>query len=198
MNRRQFCQLVYQTDTQYIIVLYAEIIIKRMKFENVICPYFEKKKIYPCDLTSSHIQAFYDYKINSDKVTANTIHHYHANIHKALRFAVNDGLIKNNPSDKVLLPKKQKHFADYYSLDELKCLLDNVHGTTLETVILLAAWYGLRRGEIIGLKWSSIDFRKKILYVNGTIKDKGESGSKIENMYQELSLKFAKSAAYAE
>ena len=81
----------------------------------------------------------------------------------------------------------------YYSLDELKCLLDNVHGTTLETVILLAAWYGLRRGEIIGLKWSSIDFRKKILYVNGTIKDKGESGSKIENMYYEPTAKTSSS-----
>ena len=161
--------------------------------ENVICPYFEKRKILLRDLNCQEIQAFYDYKSESDGVSANTIHHYHANIHKALRFAVNDGLIKNNPSDRVLLPKKQKHFADYYTLNELKYLLENVQGTTLETVILLAAWYGLRRGEIIGLKWSSIDFKKKILYVNGTIKDKGSSGSKIENMYYEPTAKTSSS-----
>ncbi len=161
--------------------------------ENVICSYFEQKGILLCELDCQHIQSFYEYKIKKDKVSANTIHHYHANIHKALRLAVNDGLIFNNPSDKVLLPKKQKHFADYYTAHELKCLLENVHGTTLETVILLAAWYGLRRGEIIGLKWSSIDFKKKILYVNGTVKDKGASGSKIENMYYEPTAKTSSS-----
>lgn len=152
---------------------------------NTICPYFESKKIALCDLKPYHIQEFYNMKMERDGVTANTVHHYHANIHKALRHAVKTERIMSNPADKekIELPEKQKHIADFYSADEMKRLLDYAKESSLETVIRLAAWFGLRRGEIVGLKWSSIDFSSKTLYVTGTVTDKGASGSKIENLH---------------
>ena len=61
--------------------------------------------------------------------------------------------------------------------------LTSSKGTSLETVILLAACFGLRRGEIIGLKWDCIDFDNCTLSIRGVVKDKGSSGSKIENLY---------------
>lgn len=160
---------------------------------NVICPFFEDKRIKLIDLKSYHIQSFYTMKMEKDKVTANTIHHYHANIHKALNYAVKTERLKYNPSDKVELPKKQKHIANFYTVSELKTLLKFSKGSPIEPVVLLAAWFGLRRGEIIGLRWIDIDFNNKTLYINGTIKDKGESGSKIKNMYYELSAKTSSS-----
>lgn len=160
---------------------------------NVICPFFEDKRIKLIDLKPYHIQSFYTMKIEKDKVTANTIHHYHANIHKALNYAVKTERLKYNPSDKVELPKKQKHIANFYTVSELKTLLKFSKGSPIEPVVLLAAWFGLRRGEIIGLRWIDIDFNNKTLYINGTIKDKGESGSKIKNMYYELSAKTSSS-----
>lgn len=156
---------------------------------NGIVPYFEKRRIPLCDLKPYHIQAFYDFKMQSDKVSANTVHHYHANIHKALTYAVKMEHLANNPADKVELPKKVRHTANYYAAEELKMVLEKAKGTQIEPVVKLAAWFGLRRGEIIGLRWSSIDFNSNLLSITGTIKDKGASGSKIKNMYYEPTAK---------
>ena len=160
---------------------------------NGIVPYFEKRGIPLCDLKPYHIQEFYDFKMQSDKVSANTVHHYHANIHRALAYAVKMEHIASNPADKVELPKKLRHTANYYSIEELKTVLDKSNGTQIEPVVRLAAWFGLRRGEIIGLRWSSIDFNNNLLSITGTIKDKGASGSKIKNLYYEPTTKTASS-----
>lgn len=101
--------------------------------------------------------------------------------------------IASNPADKVELPKKVRHTANYYSAEELKKVLDKARGTQIEPVVRLAAWFGLRRGEIIGLRWSSIDFNNNLLSITGTIKDKGTSGSKIKNLYYEPTTKTASS-----
>lgn len=156
---------------------------------NSIVPYFEKLKIPLCDLKPYHIQEFYDFKMQSDQVSANTIHHYHANVHKALAYAVKMERISSNPADKIELPKKIRHTASFYSADELKIVLEKAKGTQIEPVVRLAAWFGLRRGEIIGLRWSSIDFTNNLLSITGTVKDKGSSGSKIQNMYYEPTAK---------
>ena len=165
----------------------------RQTILNCICPYFAERKIYIQSITTAHIQGFYSYKLEHDKVSPNTIYHYHANIHKALSYAVSQKLISCNPSDDVILPKKQKHIAEFYTVDELKTLLDGCKGTKIETVIRLAAWFGMRRGEIIGLKWDCIDFSRNTLTVKGTMKDKGLSGSKIRNMFYEPIAKTASS-----
>lgn len=160
---------------------------------NGIVPYFEKHIVSLYDLKPYHIQDFYDYKMQTDNVSASTIHHYHANIHKALSYAVKMERITSNPADKIELPKKVKHIANYYSAEELKKVLEKAKGTQIEPVVRLAAWFGLRRGEIIGLRWSSIDFENGILSITGTVKDKGSSGSKIKNMYYEPTAKTASS-----
>lgn len=161
----------------------------RQTIHNSICPYFERIDIKLADLKPYHIQDFYVYKMTTEGVSANTIHHYHANIHKALDFAVKSELIAANPSDKVDLPKKRKHIAQFYTIDEMQVLLKNAKGTPIETVVLLASWFGLRRGEIIGLKWESIDFVNGILSITGTVRDKGKSGSKIKNLRYEPTAK---------
>lgn len=154
----------------------------RGTIHNVICPYFEEQRILLCDLKPFQIQQFYKHKIDDDGVSANTIHHYHANISKALNYAVDNERISRNPAKRVKLPPKVKHIADFYSVDELKALLKSVENTDIEVVVKMAAWFGLRRGEIAGIRWNSIDFENKILYITGTVKDKGVTGSKIENM----------------
>lgn len=154
-----------------------------------IDPYFRKRKITLYELKPYHIQDFYTYKMDNDKISANTILHYHANIHKALAYAVKTERILTNPADKVELPKKQKHIANYYTQDELNTLLKHSKGHLLETVIRLAVWFGLRRGEIIGMRWSSIDFENKTISVTGTIKDRGGKGTEVGKLYFEPTAK---------
>lgn len=154
-----------------------------------ICPYFAEKGITLFDLKPQHIQEFYDYRMREHNTGAKTIHRYHANIHKALAYAVKMGRIPSNPADLVELPKAQEHHADFYTVDELKTVIEKAKGTQIEPVVKLAAWFGLRRGEIIGLRWSSIDFDSRVLSITGVVKDKGVSGSKIQNMYYSATAK---------
>lgn len=155
----------------------------RKTIHNVICPYFEERKVLLAELKTYQIQEFYNFRMEQYGVSANTIHHYHANISKALKYAVKTERLKSNPAANVELPKKQKHIADFYTDEEMKQLLARSKGVNLETVVVLAACFGMRRGEIIGLKWEYVDFENNTLSVRGVIKDKGSSGSKIANLY---------------
>lgn len=142
---------------------------------NSIAPYFAERKIKLSELKPIHIQRFYNSKLD-DGLTGNTVLHLHANIHKALDYAVKTERLSRNPSNNLDLPKKEKHIANYYSAEELNILLDKAKGTPIETVVNLAAWFGLRRGEIIGLRWGCIDFDAKTLSVVGVMRDKSEPG----------------------
>lgn len=148
--------------------------------DRVIIPYFNEYEngLTLFDLEPQHIQNLYRYRMDEHGTGSRTIVKYNAIIHRALDFAVKMKRIKTNPADSVELPKVVEHRADYYTANELKTLIEKSRGTPLETVIMLASWFGLRRGEILGLRWSCIDFDNKILSITGTIKDKSESGTK--------------------
>ncbi|MCL2368057.1 MAG: N-terminal phage integrase SAM-like domain-containing protein, partial [Oscillospiraceae bacterium] len=84
--------------------------------ERQICPYFAKRKIKLHDIRPYHIQEFYAQMMNTRKLTGSTIHHYHANIHKALRHAMQTEMIRDNPASKVILPRKERPRAEFYTV----------------------------------------------------------------------------------
>jgi len=135
----------------------------------VIVPYFEKLGIQLCNLSPKNIQDFYTYNMNVRGVTANTVIHYHANIRKALKYAVNTDLIQFNPADKIQRPKRNKYIGKFYNVEEVNELFSAVKGHKLELAIMLAAFYGLRRGEVVGLKWDAIDFLNNTITIRHTV-----------------------------
>ena len=90
---------------------------------------------------------------------------YHANIHKALKYAVKMDLIPFNPADKVERPKKQRYIADYYRQEELERLLEVSKDHPYSLLIQMTAFYGLRRSEALGLKWDAIDFERNTITI---------------------------------
>lgn len=68
-------------------------------------------------------------------------------------------------SIKIERPKKFQFTGDFYTLDELHLLFEKSKNDQLELVILITSFYGLRRSEVLGLKWSSIDFEKNIITI---------------------------------
>lgn len=105
-------------------------------------------------------------------LSANTIHKQHGNIHKFLKYAVQLEMIENNPSDRVTLPRKEKSkVGKVYSIQELRQLCHLFQDDPLETVVLIAASYGLRRSEVCGLRWDAIDFENKMLVIQHTAVD---------------------------
>lgn len=133
------------------------------------------------DLKPHHIHDFYIWKMDKCGVSGNTIHHYHANIHKALRNAYETERIKDNPASKVTLPQKERFAADFYTAEEMRLLLDAIKGNKIETPVYLASWFGLRRGEVLGLRWRDIDVDGMTLSIRGVVTDKG-GGSRTENL----------------
>ena len=136
---------------------------------NQIVPYYAKLGITLSNLQPKHIQSYYTHLTSSGKVHAATIRRHHANIRKALQQAVKTDMILSNPADKVVKPKVPPYVAGFYNDAELNLLLEKVKGTSLELPIIITAFYGLRRGEVLGLKWSAIDFKNKTLIISHTV-----------------------------
>lgn len=145
--------------------------------KTIIAPYFDERKIYLETLTAKDISAFYDEQLK--RVKPNTVKHYHAYIREALQFAYKDGLVATNEADKVRLPKIEPYIGDYYNSEELKELFRIVHGTKIEFPVIMAAYYGLRRSEIVGLKWSAVDFNYKTIQIRHTVTNSVTDGKYI-------------------
>ena len=130
--------------------------------------YFKNTKITLQNIKPKHIQEFYQYLLD-DGLSGNTVKHYHANIRKALQYAMKTDIILSNPADKVDLPKIEEYKPKFYTSDEVKILLNEVIGTKLEIPVMIDCFYGFRRSEVIGLKWSAVDFENDTITIDHTI-----------------------------
>ena len=137
--------------------------------ERRIVPYFRQKKITLAQLRPCDIQEFYSYCLETLHVGNNTVIHYHANISAALNYAVRMDMIPMTPLRKGIRPQKTAHIGRFYSLEETEQLFRAVKGDGVEFPVLLAAFYGLRREEIMGLKWQAIDFDSNTITISHTV-----------------------------
>ena len=149
-----------------------------MMATKIIIPYFQILNIKLKELTTEDIQNFYSAQL--ERVSANTVIHYHAVIHRALKYAVKIKTIQSNPAVNVERPRKEKFIGSFYDKKEINTLFDIIQGHPLEVAIKLAAFYGLRREEIIGLKWSAIDFESNTLTIQHTVTECNLDGKHIE------------------
>ena len=149
-----------------------------MMATRIIIPYFETLNIKLKELTTEDIQEFYSAQL--ERVSANTVIHYHAVIHRALKYAVKIKTIQSNPAENVERPRKEKFIGSFYDKKEINTLFDIIQGHPLEVAIKLAAFYGLRREEIIGLKWTAIDFENNTLTIQHTVTECNLDGKHIE------------------
>ena len=135
--------------------------------KKIVAPYFREKEVTLKNLTAKDIQEFYLSEL--ERVSPSSVIHYHANIHKALKYAVKIDLIDVNPADKVERPKKDRYVGSFYDADEVNALFEAAKGSKLEQPILFGAFYGLRRSETIGLKWDAIDFDQNTITIRHTV-----------------------------
>ena len=130
-------------------------------------PYFRQRNLTLRELEARHLQMFYSEMLR--KVKPNTVIHYHAIIHLALKYAVKTDMLVQNVSDKVDRPKKNSFQPVFLSAEEMQKMFEALRGTKLELPVLVAAFYGFRRGEVLGLKWDAIDFERGTISVIRTV-----------------------------
>ena len=130
-------------------------------------PYFRQRNLTLRELEARHLQMFYSEMLR--KVKPNTVIHYHAIIHSALKYAVKTDMLVQNVADKVDRPKKNSFQPVFLSAEEMQKMFEVLRGTKLELPVLVAAFYGFRRGEVLGLKWDAIDFERGTISVIRTV-----------------------------
>jgi len=138
-----------------------------MNVKSAIAPYFRKKGTLLRKLTADDVNDFYEEQLKSVKAT--TVHKYHANISKALKYAVKKGLILHSVIDKVDRPKPERFVGKFLKQSEVVELFEAVKGHKLELGVILGTFYGLRRAEIIGLRWESVNFEANTITIEHTV-----------------------------
>ncbi len=144
------------------------------------------------DITGDEINEYYTV-IRTDGLKGTTAQRHHALLHLAFKSAVKRRIIPSNPVEQADRPKAEQFIGGYYNSAELRELLDKTENDPMHIVILLAAYYGLRRSEVLGLKWSAVDFESKTVSVKHKVvqNDKGVVGldvMKTKSSYRTLPL----------
>jgi len=85
--------------------------------------------------------------------------HCRAVLKRALKQAVNDGKLPKNPADAVTSPTPERPEQKVLNEEETIKLLEAVKGTPMYIPVLLGVTTGMRRGEVLGLRWEDIDFQ---------------------------------------
>ena len=125
--------------------------------------FFESRGTTVYDLTGEDLNEFYAYLARQGLKGASQ-QRYHGLIHSAYSFLMKHQYIDSNPCDFADRPKAEKYCGAYYNQSELTELFRAAKESEIYIPVLLAAYYGLRRSEVLGIKWSNIDFE------NGTIR----------------------------
>ena len=139
----------------------------QMMVNNVVIPYFKKKGIKTQALLPEDITRFYSERLSEVKST--TVHKYHTLFSRSLAYAVELGLIEQSPMDKVKRPKAERFVGKFLKESEVKELFDIVSGHKLELGVILGSYYGLRRSEVVGLRWESIDFERNTITIEHSV-----------------------------
>ncbi len=143
-----------------------------------ITRYFKELGLSLKEVTGDEINDFYAY-LRGDGLSGATAQRHHSLLHLAFKHAVKRRIIPSNPCDQADRPKSKQYIGDYYNAEELKKLLECVENDPMRTVVNLAVYYGLRRSEVLGLKWSAIDWVENKIYIRHKIVEDKMDGSSI-------------------
>ena len=110
-------------------------------------------------------------------IAARSVGHAHRLLNRMLKEAQRFDLIVKNPIvDNESLPKVRQQEVQIVSEDQLPVLLEKIRGHKIEPVALLALFCGLRRGEILALKWGNIDLDRGLLRVRHSLEETRAGG----------------------
>ena len=107
------------------------------------------------------------------------VRHEHALLHKILKYAYRMDLIPNNPADKVGPPRAERFEGSAYTEEELALLIEKSWDHKLGLLIYITALLGLRRSEVLGLRWKAIDFEENRITINHTVTEARVDGKTV-------------------
>ena len=140
-----------------------------------ILPYFDQKKVPVRSLDHTIIQRYMDEKYQNGRLdgkgglSPRSLRLHKNIISQALDLAVQSKLIPANPCQFVELPQNVRYESTFYNAKQLQDLFKAFQGDELLPLVKITALYGLRRSELLGLQWDSIDFERKTMTIRHTV-----------------------------
>src|SRR5713226_9661183 len=108
------------------------------------------------ELRPDHLNALYARK-RKEGLSDRTCQYIHGMLHRSLRRAVKWGLINRNPADIADAPSNKKKAMKIWNRAEVRAFLEYVKDDRWGPLYTLACGTGMREGEILALKWESVD-----------------------------------------
>lgn len=170
-----------------------------------IIPYFKEKKLYVQEMRMSDIENYYYYKSTSGRLdgkkgglSENTLRLHAAVLNLIFKYAIINGIIKDNPCTYAEIPKNtvsvKKH--EFYTPHQCNELLEISKDSPFHDIVLITFLYGLRRSEVMGLRWKDVDFENNTVTIQHTrvlnktvvVKDKtkNESSNRVYPLLDEV------------
>lgn len=118
-------------------------------------------------LTPQHLDRLYTKKL--EELSPTTVQTMHNILHKALSDAIKQEIIYINVSERVEAPRKNEYEARVFNEEEMQKFLTAIQNHPLYVLLLIDIATGMRRGEIVGLKWNDIDLKKGVVQVRRAI-----------------------------
>lgn len=142
---------------------------EKNRYTKHILPYFTQHKYTLRELQPIHLNKFFDWCKTERNLAPASVKLIKSIINSGLEYAVVNQIIPTNVCKFTVQIKKSKPKYDWFEVEELQQLLDAVQGHELETPVILTILLGLRREEVLGLRWSNIDLNKRKLEIAGTL-----------------------------
>jgi len=126
-------------------------------------------------LKPEHLQRYYSEKLgsgrcdNSGGLSAQTVRHHHTALHKALETALEWGLLLRNPADAVSPPRVQRPEMQTWDEDDIAHFFEAAKDTPYYALFYVALFTGMRRSELLALRWQDIDFILSQVYVSRSL-----------------------------
>ena len=140
-----------------------------------IKPYIGKLRL--CDITPAMLQSFINECSTRQRLSPKSIKNVHCVLHESLHEAVMNGFLRSNPAEHCILPKVERKEIHPLTEDEVPMLLKELCGDRVEALIKVALFTGMREGELMGLRWSNIDFRNGIITISKQLQRARDGGA---------------------
>lgn len=140
-----------------------------------ILPYFDELGIKLEDVTRVVLQAYINAKSACGRkdgrggLAPASLRQHKNVLYQTLKLAQRDGLIQSNPCEQVVLPQAKRFVGKFYTAEQMKHLLEVTKDERLYPLIYITSIYGLRRSEVLGLKWDSVNYETQTLSICHTV-----------------------------
>lgn len=140
-----------------------------------VIPWFEERDVKLADVTLELLQRYIDEKATSGRrdgkggLSPRSLRLHKNILYQTLTEAVKSGLLASNPCQYVVLPKSVRYESHFYTVDQLNQFFQVIRDEPLYPLLKITAIYGLRRSEVLGLKWDSIDFDAGTVTIRHTV-----------------------------